>query len=301
MKPHTFRFDYKLALTDTITKMVKEALAEDLNTLEHGTDITAALIPEQQNIKASLICREEGILCGKDWFNEVFKQLDSTISIKWNVDDGDELTANMEICQLEGSARAILTGERAAMNFLQTLSGTATVTTKYAAKLIGTDCRLLDTRKTIPGFRLAQKYAVTCGGGHNHRIGLFDAFLIKENHILACGGIDKAVRQANESHPEHPVEVEVESIDELTLALDAGADVVMLDNFTNDEKVQAVRINADRAVLEASGDITLDNLAEVAKTGVDYISVGAITKHIRALDLSLRVKSDDICHMKVFN
>ncbi|MCP3673817.1 MAG: carboxylating nicotinate-nucleotide diphosphorylase [Gammaproteobacteria bacterium] len=290
MKPHTFRYDYKLALTDTISKMVQQALIEDLNTSECGTDITAELIPVQQTIKASLICREEGILCGKDWFNKVFKQLDNTISIKWNADDGGSLTANMEICQLEGPARAILTGERAAMNFLQTLSGTATVTARYVVELAGTGCRLLDTRKTVPGFRLAQKYAVTCGGGHNHRIGLFDAFLIKENHILACGGIEKAVRQANESYPGHPIEVEVESIDELTHALDAGAVVIMLDNFTNDEKIEAVRINANRAALEASGDITLDNLAEVAKTGVDYISVGAITKHIRALDLSLRVK-----------
>jgi len=289
MKPHTFRYDYQPALAQTIKQMVQQALAEDLNTLEDGTDITAELIPELQQIKATLISREAGILCGKDWFNAVFKQLDGDVKINWMADDGDRLNAGMEICRLQGSARAILTGERTAMNLLQTLSGTATVTAQYVAQLAGSNCRLLDTRKTIPGFRLAQKYAVTCGGGHNHRIGLFDAFLIKENHILACGGIAKAVKQANDNHPEHPVEVEVENLAELEQALNAGADVIMLDNFSNDDKIAAVRLNQGRSALEASGDITLETLATVAKTGVDYISVGAITKNVNALDLSLRV------------
>jgi len=289
MKPHTFRYDYKLVLTDTIQEMVRIALAEDLNTANGGSDITAELIPEEQNVTASLISREPGILCGKEWFDEVFRQIDADVSIKWSADDGDDLTADQVLCTLQGSARAILTGERSAMNFLQTLSGTATETRKYVNKIKGTDCRLLDTRKTLPGFRLAQKYAVTCGGGYNHRTGLFDAFLIKENHILACGGIDKAIQQANQNHPEQPVEVEVENLGELQLALDAGADVIMLDNFSNTDKVKAVMLNQGCAALEASGNITLDTLSEVAKTGVDYISIGAITKNISALDLSLRV------------
>ncbi len=296
MKPHTFRYDYKLVLTDTIQQMVKIALAEDLNSANGGTDITAELIPEAHCVTASLICREQGILCGKEWFNEVFRQIDPDVAINWLVDDGDSLTADQELCTLHGSARAIMTGERSAMNFLQTLSGTATETGKYVAKLEGTDCRLLDTRKTLPGFRLGQKYAVSCGGGYNHRTGLFDAFLIKENHILACGGIDKAIRQANQNHPEQPVEVEVENLDEFQLALDAGADVIMLDNFSNEDNVQAVSLNQGRVALEASGNITLETLAEVAQTGVDYISIGAITKNISALDLSLRVIADPLCH-----
>jgi len=289
MKPHTFRYDYKLVLTDTIKQMVSVALAEDLNTANGGSDITAELIPKEQNVTASLICREPGILCGKEWFDEVFRQVGADVSINWSADDGDNLLADQLLCTLQGSARAILTGERSAMNFLQTLSGTATETRKYVNKLKGTDCRLLDTRKTLPGFRLAQKYAVTCGGGYNHRTGLFDAFLIKENHIFACGGIDKAIQQANQNHPEHPVEVEVEDLGEFQLALDAGADVIMLDNFSNKDKVEAVMLNQGCAALEASGNITLDTLSEVAKTGVDYISIGAITKNISALDLSLRV------------
>ncbi len=296
MKPHTFRYDYKLVLTDTIKQMVKIALAEDLNTDKGGSDITAELIPESHHVTASLICREQGILCGKEWFNEVFRQVDPDVNIKWSADDGDNLTADQELCTLQGSARAIMTGERSAMNFLQTLSGTATETGKYVNKLKGTDCRLLDTRKTLPGFRLAQKYAVTCGGGYNHRTGLFDAFLIKENHILACGGIKKAIQQANKNYPEHPVEVEVEDLGEFRQALVAGADVIMLDNFSNEDKVQAVELNQGRVALEASGNITLETLAKVAKTGVDYISIGAITKNISALDLSLRVITAPLCH-----
>jgi len=292
MKPHTFRFDYQEALNDTIKQMVRIALAEDLNSSENhkGTDITAELIPEDHQVVASLISREQGILCGTQWVNEVFKQLGDEVNIRWNVKDGEKVVANLELCTLAGPARIILTGERASMNFLQTLSGTATVTHRYVAELAETACRLLDTRKTLPGFRLAQKYAVTCGGGHNHRIGLFDAFLIKENHILACGGIDKAVEQANKNHPGHPVEVEVEDLKELDAALKAGADVIMLDNFSDDDMCKAVQRNDNQAALEASGNITLKTLANVANTGVDYISVGAITKNIQALDLSLRIQ-----------
>ncbi|MCP4272153.1 MAG: carboxylating nicotinate-nucleotide diphosphorylase [Gammaproteobacteria bacterium] len=296
MKPHTFRYDYKLVLTDTIKQMVKIALAEDLNTDKGGSDITAELIPESHHVTASLVCRKQGILCGKEWFNEVFRQVDPDVNIKWSADDGDNLTADQELCTLQGSARAIMTGERSAMNFLQTLSGTATETGKYVTKLEGTDCRLLDTRKTLPGFRLAQKYAVTCGGGYNHRTGLFDAFLIKENHILTCGGIKKAIQQANKNYPEHPVEVEVEDLGEFRQALVAGADVIMLDNFSNEDKVKAVALNQEHVALEASGNITLETLAKVAKTGVDYISIGAITKNISALDLSLRVITAPLCH-----
>ncbi len=296
MKTHTSRYNYKLVLTDTVKQMVSIALAEDLNTANNGSDITAELIPEAHHVTASLICREPGILCGKEWFNEVFRQIDPDVVINWLADDGDNLIADQGLCTLQGPARAIMTGERSAMNFLQALSGTATETGKYVAKLEGTNCRLLDTRKTLPGFRLAQKYAVTCGGGYNHRIGLFDVFLIKENHILACGGIDKAIRQANRNHPEHPVEVEVEDLDEFQLAVDAGADVIMLDNFSNEDKVKAVTFNQKHVVLEASGNITLETLAKVAKTGVDYISIGAITKNISALDLSLRVISAPLSH-----
>ena len=296
MKPHTFRFDYKKSLTQTIKQMVQTALDEDLNTSDNGTDITAELIPETSLVKANLICRESGILCGKDWFNQVFKQLDSAITIHWHVNDGDKLTANMTLCQIEGPARAILSGERSAMNFLQTLSGTATMTNQYVTAIADTDCRLLDTRKTLPGFRLAQKYAVTCGGGHNHRIGLFDAFLIKENHIIACGGISEAIAQAKVNHPEHPIEVEVENLVEFELALTAGANVIMLDNFSDQDKITAVQSNNTSCAVEASGNITLKTINAVARTGVDYISVGDITKNVKALDLSLRLISDNYCH-----
>ncbi len=292
MKPHTFRYNYQLALSDTIKQMVGTALAEDLNSLAGGHDITAELIPEGRKVTARLVCREAGILCGMEWFNEVFSQLGSNVTITWLVHDGDNVTADMNICQLYGSAREILTGERTAMNFLQSLSGTATLTNQYVQELAGTECRLLDTRKTLPGFRLAQKYAVTCGGGHNHRIGLFDAFLIKENHIIACGSIQNAIQQARQNYPEHPVEVEVENLDEFNEALAAGADVIMLDNFPNSDKTEAVGLNNGKAALEASGNITLKTLTHVAKTGIEYVSVGAITKNIKALDLSLRVITD---------
>ncbi|GAL36302.1 quinolinate phosphoribosyltransferase [Vibrio maritimus] len=222
--------------------------------------------------------------------DEVFKQLGGEVSIEWHVQDGDKVEPNQVLCTLTGPARTLLTGERNAMNFIQTLSGCATVTAEYAAKIAHTECRLLDTRKTIPGLRSALKYAVACGGGYNHRIGVFDAYLIKENHIIACGGITKAIETAKQLNPGKPVEVETESLEELQQAIDAGADIIMLDNFTTDMMRKAVEINAGRAALENSGNVALETIAEFAETGVDYISVGALTKHLKAMDLSMRFK-----------
>ncbi|WP_338591343.1 carboxylating nicotinate-nucleotide diphosphorylase [Shewanella khirikhana] len=284
-------------LENDIRLAVKAALDEDLGQGGANADITAELIPEDKIAEATLITREEGVFCGKAWAEQVFNQLGGTVAIHWHVDDGDLVVPNQVLCELSGPARAILTGERTAMNFIQTLSGVASLTKIYVDKLAGTDCRLLDTRKTIPGLRTAQKYAVTCGGGKNHRIGLYDAFLIKENHIMACGGIKAAIDKARTLHPTKPVEVEVESLDELTQALDAGSDIIMLDNFDITMMLEAVSINdgykarGGGAKLEVSGNVTLDTLGEFAKTGVDFISVGALTKHVRAMDLSLRLKN----------
>jgi nicotinate-nucleotide pyrophosphorylase (carboxylating) len=294
-------------LENDIRHAVKTALNEDLGYSEAQTiedmlraDITAQLIPADRHVQGSLITREEGVFCGKAWAEQVFNQLGGEVALHWHVDDGDLLVANQVLCELAGPARVILTGERTAMNFIQTLSGVATLTKHYVDKLAGTHTRLLDTRKTIPGLRTAQKYAVTCGGGKNHRIGLFDAFLIKENHIMACGSIAAAISAARKLAPEKLVEVEVESIAELTQALDAGSDIIMLDNFDITMMCEAVALNNaykqrgsqkySDAKLEVSGNVTLDTLADFAKTGVDYISVGALTKHVRALDLSLRLK-----------
>lgn len=277
---------------------VKAALDEDLGQQDaNNGDITAQLIPADKYAEAALITREDGVFCGKAWAEQVFNQLGGKVALHWHVDDGDLVVANQVLCELSGPARAILTGERTAMNFIQTLSGVATLTKHYVDKLAGTRTMLLDTRKTIPGLRTAQKYAVTCGGGKNHRIGLFDAFLIKENHIMACGSIQAAVTAARAIHSSKPVEVEVESIAELKQALDAGADIIMLDNFDITMMLDAVKINADYqangagAKLEVSGNVTIDTIAKFAQTGVDYISVGALTKHVRALDLSLRLKA----------
>lgn len=296
-------------LENDIRHAVKTALAEDLGGTEINEhtkaiaygDITAMLIPADKYAEATLITREEGVFCGKAWAEQVFNQLGGDVALHWHVDDGDLVLPNQVLCELSGPARTILTGERTAMNFIQTLSGVATLTKHYVDKLAGSHTRLLDTRKTIPGLRTAQKYAVTCGGGKNHRIGLYDAFLIKENHIMACGGIRQAVDAARSLHPNKPVEVEVESLSELALALDSGADIIMLDNFDITMMVEAVEMNNQSlakskakgagAKLEVSGNVTLDTLAEFAKTGVDYISVGALTKHVRALDLSMRLKS----------
>ncbi|MGL6532656.1 carboxylating nicotinate-nucleotide diphosphorylase [Aeromonas caviae] len=278
-----------------VSRAVRAALLEDLGDAltaldqpDASADITAQLIPADRISTARVITREAGVFCGQPWVDEVFAQLGGEVKVEWKVQDGERLAPNQELFRLHGPARVLLTGERNALNFVQTLSGVATLTARYVAELEGTDCRLLDTRKTLPGLRSAQKYAVTCGGGKNHRIGLFDAYLIKENHILACGGIQEAIAQARHLNPGKPVEVEVESLAELELALAAEADIVMLDNFDIPMMQEAVRLNQGRAKLEVSGNVTLDTLAEFAATGVDFISVGALTKHVRALDLSMR-------------
>ncbi|MBE4598892.1 carboxylating nicotinate-nucleotide diphosphorylase [Vibrio navarrensis] len=286
------RLDYlQQQLPLEITRSVTDTLKEDLGgSLEAANDITASLIPADAINSATIITREHGVFCGQAWADEVFKQLGGRVTIEWHVKDGDRVEPNQTLCTLTGPARDLLTGERNAMNFIQTLSGCATVTAQYAAKIAHTQCRLLDTRKTIPGLRSALKYAVACGGGFNHRIGVFDAYLIKENHIIACGGITQAISKAKELNPGKPVEVETENLDELRQAIEAGADIIMLDNFTIEMMREAVAINAGRAALENSGNVTLDTICEYAETGVDYISVGALTKHIKAMDLSMRFK-----------
>ncbi|CCN35532.1 Nicotinate-nucleotide pyrophosphorylase (carboxylating) [Vibrio nigripulchritudo SO65] len=284
------RLEYlKQQLPLEITRSVEDTIKEDLGgTLDPAADITAALIPEDAQNTATIITREHGVFCGQAWADEVFKQLGGEVKINWHVKDGDKVEPNQTLCTLTGPARILLTGERNAMNFIQTLSGCATIVAQYAEKLEGTGCRLLDTRKTIPGLRSALKYAVTCGGGFNHRIGVYDAYLIKENHILACGGIQKAIETAKNLNPGKPVEVETENLDELRQAIDAGADIIMLDNFSTDMMREAVKINNGKAALENSGNVTLDTIREYAETGVDYISVGALTKHLKAMDLSMR-------------
>jgi len=276
-------------LTTHIKQSVKIALAEDLNGLPASQgDITANLIPMQQQLQAEVITREDCVLAGCAWVEETFQQVDPTIHLRWLAKDGDKLTAGNKIFTVQGPARGILTAERTALNFLQTLSATATEVASYVAELTGTHTKLLDTRKTLPGLRHAQKYAVICGGGYNHRIGLFDAYLIKENHIMACGSIAAAVTAARQQHANVKVEVEVESIDELNQAIAAGADIVMLDNFSLPQIRQAVAVNQGQVKLEVSGNVTRESLRELAMTGVDYISSGALTKHIQAIDLSLR-------------
>lgn len=274
-------------LADDITKTVSFALAEDIGT----GDITAQLIPVDAQAEARIITREDCIFCGKAWVEEVFKQLDPLVEIHWYIEDGQAASANSVLFTLKGKARSLLTGERTALNFVQTLSGTATTSQGYAQKVAHTGVQLLDTRKTIPGLRSAQKYAVACGGCHNHRIGLYDAFLIKENHIAASGGIAKAVARAHQIAPGKPVEVEVENFDELEQAISAQADIIMLDNFSIDDIKKAVVITAKRAKLEASGNINDTTLVPTAETGVDFISIGALTKHCRAVDLSMRFLS----------
>ncbi|MFQ2149843.1 carboxylating nicotinate-nucleotide diphosphorylase [Aeromonas jandaei] len=278
-----------------VSRAVRAALLEDLGDAltaldqpDASADITAQLIPADRMASARVITREAGVFCGQPWVDEVFVQLGGEVKVEWKVQDGEVISPNQELFRLHGPARLLLTGERNALNFVQTLSGVATLTARYVDELEETDCRLLDTRKTIPGLRTAQKYAVTCGGGKNHRIGLYDAYLIKENHILACGGIAEAINEARHLNPGKPVEVEVESLAELEQALTANADIVMLDNFDVAMMREAVAINQGRAKLEVSGNVTLDTLAEFAATGVDFISVGALTKHVRALDLSMR-------------
>jgi len=275
-----------------IAQSVRLALHEDLNGLSASEgDITATLIPDNKRATATVITRDDAVFCGKAWTDEVFNQLDNSTIITWHVKDGDFVVANSPLFTIEGSARILLTGERTALNFIQTLSGIATTTKYYADLIASTKCKLLDTRKTLPGLRNASKYAVTCGGGFNHRIGLYDAYLIKENHIMACGGIKQAIATANQQHPERWVEVEVENIDELNQALNAGAQRVMLDNFTIPMMLEAVSINKNNTVqadLEVSGNVDNTTILKYAETGVDYISVGALTKHVKAIDLSMR-------------
>ena len=273
-----------------IKQQVLQALAEDLGGApDASADVTANLIPASQQATATIITREDCTMCGVAWAQQAFSLVDESLQQSWHVADGDVVQANTTLVSLAGSARSLLTAERTALNFLQLLSGTATETAFYASFLADSETRILDTRKTLPGLRLAQKYAVACGGGKNHRIGLYDAFLIKENHIMACGGIAAAVATAKAQAPGKPVEVEVENLDELQQAIDAGADIVMLDNFSNEQIQRAVSINQKRCKLEVSGNITDERLASLSTLGVDYISSGALTKHVRAIDLSLRI------------
>lgn len=279
------------SLHDTVVR----ALAEDIG----SGDLTALLIAPMAMIEATVITREAMTLAGRPWFDEVLRQVDANIDVRWQHNDGDAVAAGATLCTLQGPARSMLTAERTALNFLQLLSATTTVTATYVAAVAGTACRILDTRKTIPGLRLAQKYAVRCGGGSNHRIGLFDAILIKENHILSAGGIRAAIDAARELHPELPVEIEVETLDELRDALGAKAERLLLDNFSLPMLREAVAINRDEgdppAELEASGGVTLAGIREIAATGVDFISVGALTKNVKAIDLSMRFSSLSQC------
>ena len=274
------------AVAADLPRRVQIALEEDIG----SGDITAELIDASETCQATLISREDAILCGTAWVDEVFRQLGGSVRIDWQATDGARISADQALCTLSGNTRQILTGERTALNFLQTLSGTATTTGHYVDLVAGTGVTLLDTRKTLPGLRTAQKYAVTCGGGANHRIGLYDAFLLKENHIAAHGSIVEAVRQARQRYPDRWVEVEVENFAELEQAIESGCDVIMLDNFSLADLRQAVSTVAGRCKLEASGGVSEDTLRSIAETGVDYISIGGLTKHLRALDLSLRVE-----------
>ncbi len=276
--------------------MLSHPTLEEINTFlteDIGTgDITAAIIPESTMANATVITREKAVLCGQPWFDAIFKQLDPNIVIDWQVAEGDHVEKDTVLCRLQGSARALLSSERTALNLLQTLSATATVARSYADAVAGTGCKVLDTRKTIPGLRMAQKYAVRCGGCYNHRIGLFDAVLIKENHIIAAGSIEKAIACARET-TDLMVEVEVESLDEFKRALAAQPDRIMLDNFSLRDMRDAVAINAGAVELEASGNICLANIRIIAETGVDYISIGALTKNVKAVDLSMRINLDN--------
>ncbi|PRN33174.1 nicotinate-nucleotide diphosphorylase (carboxylating) [Acinetobacter baumannii] len=271
-------------LEQSIQINIQQALQEDIG----DGDITAMLTPEDEQATATIISREDMVLAGQPWVNALISAYDNTVQVTWLKQEGDRVAANEAFLKLAGSARSLLTVERPALNFIQTLSAVATKTAEYVQHLEGLNTKLLDTRKTLPGLRIAQKYAVTVGGGKNHRLGLFDAFLIKENHIMAAGGITQAIAKAHQIAPGTPVEVEVETWDELNQALEAGADIVMLDNFSQQQMIDAVKHVAGRCKLEASGNITIENLREVATTGVDYISMGVLTKDVKAVDLSMR-------------
>lgn len=272
-----------MSLPQDIQECVRRALAEDIG----SGDITAALIPVDLLFTATVITRENAVLCGVAWFNEAFHQVDVSVNVKWLATEGQRISPNQVLCTITGPARALLSAERTALNFLQTLSGTATLARCYADAVAGTTVRVLDTRKTLPGLRTAQKYAVSCGGCHNHRHGLYDGILIKENHIMAAGSISAAVRAARQAST-LAVEVEVETLDEVRAALSAGADILLLDDFSLAQLRDAVLINAGQAKLEVSGGVTLENIRHIAETGIDYISVGALTKHVKAIDLSMR-------------
>lgn len=274
-------------ITQIVYDDVSRALAEDVG----SGDLTAHLIPDHQQAQACIISRESAIVCGLAWAESCFKQIDSHLEIDWLVDEGNHTGPNQPLCRISGNARAMLTAERTALNFLQSLSATATLTRKYVDAVIGSHARILDTRKTIPGLRQAQKYAVTVGGGMNHRIGLYDGILIKENHIAAAGSIRAALSNAAAIHRNVPIQIEVENLGELQEALAGGATSILLDNFSTSELAEAVRITHGRALLEASGGITLDNVRAIALTGVDRISVGSLTKNIQAIDLSMRFTS----------
>jgi nicotinate-nucleotide pyrophosphorylase (carboxylating) len=280
-------FDFPLAAE--ISRNVDAALAEDVG----PGDLTASLVPGERQVRATVICREPGVLCGQAWFDECVSRLDPSARITWHAADGERILANQTLCEISGNGRALLTAERSALNFLQLLSAVASKARIYADAIAGTKAQVVDTRKTLPGLRIAQKYAVRAGGGGNHRLALWDAILIKENHIHAAGGIAQAMAAAQKVAAGAAerckfIQVEVENLDELNQALMAGATMILLDNFDNDLLREAVAINADRAVLEASGNVTLDTIRDIAETGVDRISVGALTKDVKALDLSMR-------------
>lgn len=278
-----------MTFTERLRQSRIETVAHSLREDIGDGDITAQLIPLDKQASGRVITRDQATIAGREWVSEVFRQVDSSMSLEWLVHDGDAVQPDQILFRMKGTARSLLTAERAALNWLQTLSGVATSCAAYAARVAHTDVRLLDTRKTVPGLRLAQKYAVTCGGCHNHRIGLWDAFLIKENHISACGSIADAIGEAHRIAPGKPVEVETENLKELEQALNAGADIIMLDEFSMADLRTAVSMNQGRAKLEASGGINANTLVPIAETGVDYISIGALTKDVKAVDLSMRL------------
>jgi len=275
-----------------LVEQVARALAEDVG----SGDLTAALVPAGRNGRATVITREAAVLCGQPWFDEVFRQVDPAVRVLWDAAEGTDASPDQRLCRLQGPARSLLTGERTALNFLQTLSGTATATRRYVQLVEGLPCRILDTRKTLPGLRRAQKYAVRCAGGSNHRMGLYDGILVKENHIMAAGSIAAAVSAARAAGATVPVEVEVETLEELRQALDAGADMALLDEFSLDDLRAAVAMNKSHPrgpmKLEASGNVTFETLRGIAETGVDFVSIGSLTKHVRAVDLSMRFEFD---------
>jgi nicotinate-nucleotide pyrophosphorylase (carboxylating) len=275
-----------------LVDQVAHALAEDVG----SGDLTAALVPAGRQGRATVITREAAVLCGRPWFDDVFRQIDPAVQVSWDADEGAAVEPGQRLCRLEGPARSLLTGERTALNFLQTLSGTATATRRYVQLVAGLPCRILDTRKTLPGLRRAQKYAVRCAGGSNHRMGLYDGILVKENHIMAAGSIAAAVSAARTAGASVPVEVEVETLDELRQALDAGADMALLDEFSLDDLRAAVAMNRSHRrgpmKLEASGNVTFETLRGIAETGVDFVSIGSLTKHVHAVDLSMRFEFD---------